>query len=155
MDSLWSGKFLRVESGIWEIFTGRIKSWALISGVQTKEYGIQESGFQVLDSRIHGVGYRIRGCLGFSYLEHFFPGCPYSCPLPPFVFSLFPLPPLLPLMYVIHTLYFFPFTFRLDNYWLYGFRRSHRRCNTSSWKYSSWTEFSCTASSYEPFPRQS
>ena len=72
------------------------KSWALISGVQTKEYEIQESGFQVLDSRIHSVEYRIRGCLGFPYLEHFFSGCPYSCPSPPFVFSLSPLPPLLP-----------------------------------------------------------
>ena len=40
------------------------KSWAFISGVQTKEYKIQEDGYQVLDSRIHGVGYRIRGCLG-------------------------------------------------------------------------------------------
>ena len=95
MDSLRSGKFLRVESGIWEIFTGRIKSWALISGVQTKEYEIQETGFQVLDSRIHGVGYRIRGCLGFPYLEHFFFPVVLIVLLP-LLFSLSPLPPLLP-----------------------------------------------------------
>lgn len=109
------------------------KSWALISGVQTKEYEIQESEFQVLDSRIHGVEYRIRGCLGFPYLEHFFFPVVLIVVLPLLLFSL-SLPSLrfYHNMYVIPILYFFPFTFRLDNYWLYGFRRSHKRCNTSS-----------------------
>ena len=133
MDSLRSGKFLQVESGIWEIFTGRIGN----PGLSYPEYRQRNTKSKNPNSRYWIPGSTAWNTEFVVVLDSltwsiFFPVV-LIVVLPLLLFSL-SLPSLrfYHNMYVIPILYFFPFTFRLDNYWLYGFRRSHRRCNTSS-----------------------
>ena len=81
-----SGKFSLVES---EILGFHIRSTD--KGIRNPRIRIPGTGFQnprrgIQNSWLSWI--TLTGAL-------FFFGCPYSCPPPPFVFSLFPLPPVL------------------------------------------------------------